>query len=89
MNTIGAEGSAALRAEALHLFGRFDVVVVLPRPAGIVEQDRAAEAVAGGELLQPCRDSLAEEAEDEEFADAHVIALRRSALSPVRPRFKS
>jgi hypothetical protein len=54
MNTIGPDGNAAISpAQALHLFGRFDVVVVLLRPAGIVEQDRAAEAIAGGELLQP------------------------------------
>ena len=81
----GGRQRGNLRAEALHLFGRFDVVVVLLRPAGIVEQDRAAEAVAGSELLQPRRDGLAEEAEDEEFADLHVIALRHGALSPVRP----
>ena len=54
------------------------------RPAGIVEQDRAAEAVAGGELLQPRRDGLAEEAEDEEFADAHGMALKHGA-EPGRP----
>ena len=76
-----------LRAEALHLFGRFDVVVVLLRPAGIVEQDHAAEAVAGGELLQPHRDGLAEEAEDEEFADAHVMALKTWRFEPGQARF--
>jgi hypothetical protein len=57
----------------------------LLRPAGIVEQDRAAEAVAGSELLQPGRDGLAEEAEDEEFADGHGMALKHGALSPDRP----
>jgi hypothetical protein len=72
----GGRQRGNLPAQALHLVGRFDVVVVLLRPAGIVEQDHAAEAVAGGELLQPHRDGLAEEAEDEEFADGHVIASR-------------
>jgi hypothetical protein len=72
----GGRQRGNLPAQALHLLGRFDVVVVLLRAAGIVEQDHAAEAVAGGELLQPHRDGLAEEAEDEELADGHVIALR-------------
>ena len=43
MNTIGLDGSAAISRRALHLFGRFDVVVIFLRPAGIVEQDHAAE----------------------------------------------
>ena len=33
-----------LMAQAPDLFGRFDVVVVLPGLAGIIEQDNAAEA---------------------------------------------
>ena len=76
MNTIGAEGSAAISGHSAELPGRVDVVVVFPRLAGIVEQDDAAEAVTAGELLQPRRDGLAEEAEDEEFAD--VINLEAS-----------
>ena len=69
-----------LRAEVPHLCGRFDIVVVFSRPAGIVEQDHAAQPVAGGELLQPFRNRLAEEAENEEFADGHRTGSRLQGL---------
>jgi len=64
------------------LFGRFDIVVVFPGLAGIVEQDHAAEAITGRKLRQPCRDGLAEETEDEEFADLHCALP--SSPSPTR-----
>jgi hypothetical protein len=35
-------------------------------------------------LLQPRRDGLAEEAENEKFADGHAFALRHGALSAGR-----
>ena len=83
MNTSGPEGSAAISAHNRpQLPGQVDVVVVLLRLAGIVEQDDAAEAVTAGELLQPRRDGLAEEAEDEEFADVvHLAALLRQGTA--------
>jgi hypothetical protein len=57
----------------------------LQRPAGIVEQDHATETVTGGERLQPIGNDLAEEAEDEEFADRHDDDLRyRPSVTPSR-----
>lgn len=91
-----------LGAEALHLFRQFNVVVVFSRPTGIVEQDHPAETVAGRKFLQPIGNDLAEEAEDEEFADvihcggppsirhigAHPISINQ-ALSARRGRSRS
>ncbi|MGY4221300.1 hypothetical protein ACVMFB_007799 [Bradyrhizobium sp. USDA 4522] len=65
-----------LGAKRLHLRGRSDVVVVLPGLAGIVEQDHPAEPELRGKFLQPRRNDLAVEAEDEEFADGHGHSIR-------------
>ena len=61
-----------LLAKAANLLRCFDVVIVLSRPAAIIEQDDAAEAETLGKGFQPRRNGLAEEAENEEFADGHA-----------------
>src|SRR5262249_31872364 len=70
-----------LGAERAHLLPRVRVVVVLLRPNGIIEQGHAAEGEPRGEFLQPVRNGLAMEAEDEELADLHqavsIVPARR------------
>ena len=61
-----------LRAQAAELFGGIDIVVVFPGPAGIIEQDHAAEPVSRGKLLQPAGNGFSEKPENEEFADGHA-----------------